>query len=248
MATPREVDRTWPRDAPSQPVAAGLAGDARAGRQAAEAVVQAWLATGWPRPPRRGWPHRHVRACLLHYAELRFTPTFDSAQQREIVERALVSFMAHVHLQRRVIDPQSLLAAVDDEALEQWRADSDDVRDRGAEVGSGPGTGGETDEQLTQRLFGADVSPAVVKIALSGLLISRPWAYVLVAQYLDLAHLDGEHVRVREVVARLRTGTGGRNLTCHDVTEAIMDFRARVSALTDERGTPARRAESASGL
>jgi hypothetical protein len=177
---------------------------------------------------------------------MRFAPTFSDAQRREIVERTLVSFMARVHLERRPLDPHRLLEAVDDEALEQWRAPGHDGR--GADLEARPGRAGETDEELTQRLFDPAVSPAVVKMALSGLLTSKPeWAYVVVAQYLDLAHLGGEHLRVREVVARLRTGVGRWNLTCHDVTEAIMDFRARVSALADEQSTLACHAEGSGG-
>lgn len=206
----------------------------QARRRAADAVVQAWMVTGWPRPPRRGGPFAHVRACLIHYAELRLTPTFTVVEQRAIVESALVGFMARVHLQQRPVDPHRLVDAVHDEALEHWRAArraaTDDVTttERSSE---GPG---ETDEQLVQRLFGAAVTAELVQRALSALLrIGPPWAYLVVIQYLDLAHLHGEQVRVREVLTRLRAPSEGWNLSCHDVTEAIITFRERVTALSD---------------
>lgn len=182
--------------------------------EAREAIVRAWKAAGWPRPPRTETGYEHLQQCMAIYLQILF-PEISPSHRDDIVGQALRKFMAPLHAhryQRNQPPPEDLVRALEDAALDQ----ADDL----------PRVG-RNDQQVATLAFSA--TPENVRVGLAGLAVDgRALEFRVVTQYLDLVDHDPTRPpTVAEVVAGLGPGTATEQM----VRQALLDFRQRLKAV-----------------
>lgn len=197
---------------PQTTVGNAPAGTARAG--AREAIVQAWKAAGWPRPPRIGTGYEQIKHSMGAYLEIIF-PEINESRRDEIVDRALRGFMAPLYTRRprhKHPAPEDLVRALEDAALDH----------AGDEPLVGP-----NDQQVAALAFGA--TPTEVRVGLARLAIDgKALEFQVVTRYLDLVDLDPTRPPSS---AEVVTGLGLDAVTEQMVRETLLDFRQRVRAV-----------------
>jgi hypothetical protein len=181
---------------------------------AREAIVRAWKAAGWPRPPRTETGYEHLQQCMAIYLQILF-PEISPSRRDDIVGQALREFMAPLHARRHRHDhppPEDLVRALEDVALDQ----ADDLL-----------WVGRNDQQVATLAFGA--TPEDVRVGLAGLAVDgKALEFRVVTQYLDLVDLDPSRPpSSAEVVAGLGSGTATEQM----VRQALLDFRQRLKAV-----------------